>query len=58
MAEVVVYEENGLETLVKRVCELVNYVLNLETNYLSKLRDLPIAEIVDDVHCLTGSSVE
>ena len=53
MAEVVVYEENCLETLVKRVCELKNYVLNLETKYLSKSRGLSIAEIEDNVHCLT-----
>ena len=53
MADVVVYEENRLETLVKRVCELENYVLNLETKYLSKSRGLSIAKIVDDVHCLT-----
>ena len=53
MAEVVVYEENRLETLVKRVCELENYVLNLETKCFSKSRGLSIAEIMDDVHCLT-----
>ena len=47
------YKENRLETLVKRVCELENYMLNLETKYLSKSRGLSIAEIVDDVHCLT-----
>ena len=53
MAEVVVYKENCLETLVKRVCELENFVANLETKYLRKSRGLSIAEIVDDVHCLT-----
>ena len=53
MAKVVVYEENRLETVVKRVCELENYVLNLETKYLSKSRGLSIAESVDDVHCVT-----
>ena len=53
MAKAVVYEENHLKTLVKRVCEWENYVLNLETKYLSKSRGLSIAEIVDNVHCLT-----
>ena len=53
MAEVVVYKENFLETLVKRVCELENCVLNLETKYLSKSRGLSIAEIMDNMHCLT-----
>ena len=53
MAEVVMYEENRLETLVKRVCELEYCLLNLETKCLSKSIGLSIAEIMDDVHCLT-----
>ena len=53
MAEVAMYKENHLETLVKRVCELEYCLLKLETKCLSKSIGLSIAEIMDDVHCLT-----
>ena len=45
--------QKSIQELSRRVNELEDFVLNLESKYIAKERGITLEELVEDVHCLT-----
>ena len=45
--------QKSIQELLRRVNELEDFVLNLQSKYIAKERGITLEDFVKDVHCLT-----